>query len=205
MVSARLREYNFLPFSFSAPDTPSKMPNVLPMENPASSPPQDTFSGWALTDNATSSANVLNASDPSSFDPAVVVAVSSSDWTWNAFIISAMLSVGRALVSAPQMTSRKSESETSAFWSLGVLLSTATTFFSDVVVVLGKVKSSKVFWNRFLRPSTHTSRDSSTGSGSSTTIGSAFFSTLGLPRAPKLNPEKMLAEEDDDEAAAASS
>ena len=46
------REYSFLPFSFPAPDMPSKTPNVLPTEKPASSPPQDTFSGWALTCNA---------------------------------------------------------------------------------------------------------------------------------------------------------
>mmetsp|Transcript_37007 Transcript_37007/g.66590 ORF Transcript_37007/g.66590 Transcript_37007/m.66590 type:complete len:268 (-) Transcript_37007:386-1189(-) len=101
-----------------------------------------------------------------------------------------MLSVGRALVSAPQMTSRKSESLTSAFCSLGIV-STATTFFSGVLVVCGGMKLSNVFWKRPFKPSTHTLSSASTGSSSTTATGS-FFSTLGLARPPKLNCEKIL-------------
>mmetsp|Transcript_17628 Transcript_17628/g.38204 ORF Transcript_17628/g.38204 Transcript_17628/m.38204 type:complete len:379 (-) Transcript_17628:282-1418(-) len=191
MESARLREYSFFPLSFVAPLTPSNTPNVLPVKKPASSPPQDTFSGWAFMDSAPSSDRVLNSSFASA---AGDFSSSSFDSTWNAFIISPMFKVGRALVSAPQMTSRKSESETSAFCSFGAA-STATTFFmSGVLVVCGGMKDVNVFRKRPFNPSTQTFSSNSTSVSSSTAGSGSFFSifsTLGLPLAPKLNCENM--------------
>ena len=171
-----------------------------------------------MTCSAASSVNVLNSSSNIVVVVDVLEVSSSIDRSLNAFIISAIFKVGRALVSAPQITSRKSESETVAFFVIGSFLgevvvvvveeedvavgfSTTTFFPAEVVVTGGGMKESNAFKNRFLRPSTH-SFSSATGvldeddgvvvADEDEGFASDFLEVVVVVGAPNPNPENIL-------------